>query len=240
MIKYFRNLSLVLKNYSDGFGHLIFTNVCLHCNQELVSTENYLCFNCWEQLKPTYFEKENNLNQLERMFYGRAKIKHACAIYFYGKGTVSQSLIRALKYDFKAPLGIYLGELMATKLKGHPLCSCDYLLAVPIHPRKRFARGYNQSELLAIGLSKIWNKPILKNLAIKKTHSKSQTKLDRFSRWDNVQDIFKGSDLQLTNLHVLIVDDVITTGATLEALVRAIQAVNPQIQISLLSFAFTN
>lgn len=239
MVKYFRNLSLVLKNYKDGLGHLIFTNVCLHCNQELVSAENYLCFGCWDQLKPTYFEKES-VNQVERMFYGRANIKHACAVFFYGKGTVSQSLLRALKYDFKAPLGIYLGELMAAKLKEHPIIACDYLLPVPIHSRKKFARGYNQSELLAIGISKIWNKPILENLVMKKTYTKSQTKLDRFDRWENVQNIFKGIDLQLTNIHVLIVDDVITTGATLAALVKAIHEVNPQIQISLLSFAFTN
>ena len=240
MIKYFRNLSLVLKNYSDGFGHLIFTNVCLHCNRELVSTENYLCFGCWEQLKPTYFEKEQRPNRLERLFYGRVQIKHASAVYYYGKGTVSQSLIRALKYDFKAPLGIFLGEHMAVLLKDHAINTCDYLLPVPIHPRKKFARGYNQSELLAIGLSKRWQKPILQHLVKKKTYTKSQTQLDRFGRWDNVQNIFRGIDAPLSNAHVLIVDDVITTGATLEALAKAIQEVNPQIQISLLSFAFTN
>jgi len=240
MIKYFRNFSLVLKNYSDGFGHLIFTNVCLHCNKELVSTEKYLCFGCWEQLKPTYFEKEQGINQLERLFQGRAKIKHASALYYYGKGTVSQSLIRALKYDFKGPLGIFLGEHMAKQLKDHAITSCDYLLPVPIHPRKKFARGYNQSELLAMGLSKCWNKPILQHLVKKKAYTKSQTKLDRLGRWDNVQEIFQSNNVQLTIAHVLIIDDVITTGATLEALVKTIQAVNPQIQISLLSFAFTN
>jgi ComF family protein len=239
MIKYFSGLGLVLKNYSDGLGHLIFTNVCLHCNQELVLSEKYLCFNCWEQLESTYFEKEQQANRVERIFWGRVQVKHACSVYFYAKGSVSQSLIRALKYDFKAPLGIYLGELMAQKLVGHPLSKCDFLLPVPIHPRKKFARGYNQSELLARGLSKSWGTPILKQLVRKKGYTKSQTKLDRFGRWDNVQDIFRSTELLQSRSHVLIVDDVITTGATLEALVRAIQFVNPKIQISLLSFAFT-
>ncbi|MEN9291363.1 MAG: hypothetical protein RLZZ357_1207 [Bacteroidota bacterium] len=239
MIKYFSGLGLVLKNYSDGLGHLIFTNVCLHCNQELVLSEKYLCFNCWEQLESTYFEKEQQANRVERIFWGRVQVKHACSVYFYAKGSVSQSLIRALKYDFKAPLGIYLGELMAQKLVGHPLSKCDFLLPVPIHPRKKFARGYNQSELLARGLSKSWGTPILKQLVRKKGYTKSQTKLDRFGRWDNVQDIFRSTELLQSRSHVLIVDDVITTGATLEALVRAIQFVNPEIQISLLSFAFT-
>jgi ComF family protein len=239
MIKYFSGLGLVLKNYSDGLGHLIFTNVCLHCNQELVHSEKYLCFNCWEQLESTYFEKEQQANQVERIFWGRVQVKHACSVFFYAKDSVSQSLIRALKYDFKAPLGIYLGELMAQKLVGHPLSKCDFLLPVPIHPRKKFARGYNQSELLARGLSKSWGTPILKQLVRKKGYTKSQTKLDRFGRWDNVQDIFRSTELLQSRSHVLIVDDVITTGATLEALVRAIQFVNPEIQISLLSFAFT-
>jgi len=239
MIKYFSGLGLVLKNYSDGLGHLIFTNVCLHCNQELVHSEKYLCFNCWEQLESTYFEKEQQANRVERIFWGRVQVKHACSVYFYAKGSVSQSLIRALKYDFKAPLGIYLGELMAQKLVGHPLSKCDFLLPVPIHPRKKFARGYNQSELLARGLSKSWGTPILKQLVRKKGYTKSQTKLDRFGRWDNVQDIFRSTELLQSRSHVLIVDDVITTGATLESLVRAIKAADPDVQISLLSFAFT-
>jgi ComF family protein len=239
MIKYFRGLSLVLKNYSDGFGHLLFTNVCLHCNNELVQTEKYLCFGCWEQLEATYYEKEKQANRIERMFWGRVPLHHASSVYFYAKGSVSQSLIRALKYDFKAPLGIFLGELMAQKLAEHPLRHCDYLLPVPIHPRKKFARGYNQSELLARGLSKSWGTPILNQLAKKKRYTNSQTKLDRLGRWDNVQDIFRSSEILTNGVHVLIVDDVITTGATLEALAKAIRAVNPEIQISLLSFAFT-
>ena len=239
MIKYFSGLGLVLKNYSDGLGHLIFTNVCLHCNQELVHSEKYLCFNCWEQLESTFYEKEKQANKVERIFWGRVQVKYACSVYFYAKGSVSQSLIRALKYDFKAPLGIYLGELMAQKMVDHPLSKCDFLLPVPIHPRKKFARGYNQSELLARGLSNSWGTPILKQLVRKKGYTKSQTKLDRFGRWDNVQDIFRSTELLQSKSHILIVDDVITTGATLEALVRAIQVVNPEIQISLLSFAFT-
>ncbi|MEN9744125.1 MAG: hypothetical protein RLZZ65_1930 [Bacteroidota bacterium] len=239
MIKYFSNLSLVLKNYSDGLGHLIFTNVCLHCNNELTPTEEYLCWLCSDQLQRTFFEKEAGPTVVDRLFWGRVPIVHATSVYFYGKGTVSQSLLRALKYDFKAPLGIYLGQQMAGALAAHPIKNCDFILPVPIHPRKKFARGYNQSELLALGLSKAWGTPVLKKLAQKRAHTKSQTKLDRFDRWTNVKDMFKSSTLSTQPLKLLIVDDVITTGATLEALTRAILEVNPQIQISLLSFAYT-
>lgn len=239
MNAYIQKLGLVLKNYSDGLGHLVFTNSCLHCNKELVLHEHYLCWMCWEGLERTYFDEQNEPTALTKLFWNRVDLKHTCAIYFYGKGRVSQSLIRALKYDFKAPLGIYLGEHMAKLLLKHPISSVDALVPVPIHPKKKFARGYNQSELLARGLSNIWGAPMLKSLAHKRKHTASQTTNDRFGRWDNVQNLFVGSARIAKYRHVLLVDDVITTGATLESLAKAIKAVDPKIQISLLSFAFT-
>jgi ComF family protein len=238
MATYIQRLGFVLKNYSDGLGHLIFTNVCLHCNKELIAQERYLCWMCWEGLDRTYFELQKEPTKLDQLFWSRVKIEHTCALYFYGKGSVSQSLIRALKYDFKAPLGIYLGAHMATALSSHPISKIEAIIPVPIHPKKKFARGYNQSELLARGLSKHWGVPLLKSSVQKRKHTLSQTTNDRFGRWDNVQNMFASA--QFTGYrHVLIVDDVITTGATLESLARAIKAADTNVQISLLSFAFT-
>ncbi|MFM8963234.1 MAG: ComF family protein, partial [Sphingomonadales bacterium] len=208
-------------------------------NKELVVEERYLCWLCWEGLERTYFELQKTPTKLDQLFWTPIEIKHTCALYFYQKGAVSQSLIRALKYDFKAPLGIYLGVHMATMLNAHPVRNVDAIIPVPIHPRKKFARGYNQSELLARGLAKEWGLPVLKKLVQKKKHNTSQTKNDRFGRWDNVQNMFK-TQAEITQYkHVLIVDDVITTGATLAALSQAIKAAAPHVQISLLSFAFT-
>jgi ComF family protein len=239
MATYIQRLGLVLKNYSDGLGHLVFTNVCLHCNKELVSQERYLCWICWEGLERTYFEVQKEPTKLDQLFWSRVEIANTCALYYYGRGSVSQSLIRALKYDFKAPLGIYLGELMANALSAHPVSSVEALIAVPIHPKKKFARGYNQSELLARGLAKQWGVPLLKGNVEKRKHTLSQTTNDRFGRWENVQNMFRASTHFTQYRHVLIVDDVITTGATLESLARAIKAADPNVQISLLSFAFT-
>jgi ComF family protein len=239
MATYIQRLGLVLKNYSDGLGHLVFTNVCLHCNRELVREERYLCWICWQALERTYFELQKGPTKLDQLFWSRVKIEHTCALYFYGKGSVSQSLIRALKYDFKAPLGIYLGAHMATALSTHPISKIEAIIPVPIHPKKKFARGYNQSELLARGLSKEWGVPLLKSSVQKRKHTLSQTTNDRFGRWDNVQNMFRASAQFTSYRHVLIVDDVITTGATLESLARAIKAADPNVQISLLSFAFT-
>jgi ComF family protein len=176
---------------------------------------------------------------LDKLFWNRVEVHHVCALYFYDKGQVSQSLIRALKYEFKAPLGIYLGEHMAKHLQTHPICAVDAIVAVPIHPKKKFARGYNQSELLARGISNVWGAPILNSIAHKRKHTASQTTRDRFGRWENVQNLFVGAARIANYRHVLLVDDVITTGATLESLTKAIKAVDPTIQISLLSFAFT-
>jgi competence protein ComFC len=239
MATYIKRLGLVLKNYTDGLGHLVFTNVCLHCNRELVHDERYLCWICWEAMERTYFEFQNGPTKLDQLFWSRVEIKHTAALYFYGKGAVSQSLIRALKYDFKAPLGIYLGEHMAKVLDKHPISKVDGILPVPIHPKKKFARGYNQSELLARGLAKVWGVPVLKSLVRKKKYTASQTTNDRFGRWENVQNTFNARSNIGQFQHVLIIDDVITTGATLESLAKAIKAVDPKVQISLLSFAFT-
>lgn len=239
MATYIQRLGLVLKNYSDGLGHLVFTNVCLHCNKELVAQERYLCWMCWEGIDRTYFELQSAPTKLDQLFWSRVEIKHTCALYFYGRGSVSQSLIRALKYDFKAPLGIYLGEHMAKELAGHPICKVEAVVPVPIHPKKKFARGYNQSELLARGIAKQWGIPLLKSSVQKRKHTLSQTTNDRFGRWENVQNMFRATSHFSRYRHILIVDDVITTGATLESLVRAIKAADPDVQISLLSFAFT-
>ena len=239
MATYIQRLGLVLKNYSDGLGHLVFTNVCLHCNKELIAQERYLCWICWEGLERTYFELQNEPTKLDKLFWSRVAIANTCALYFYGKGSVSQSLIRALKYDFKAPLGIYLGEHMAMALSAHPIRQVEAIIPVPIHPKKKFARGYNQSELLARGLAKEWGIPLLKSTVHKKKHTLSQTTNDRFGRWENVQHMFRASAHFTRYRHVLIVDDVITTGATLESLARAIKLADPNVQISLLSFAFT-
>ena len=239
MTTYIQKLGFVLKNYTDGLGHLVFTNVCLHCNKELVVEEKYLCWICWEGLERTYFELQKTPTKLDQLFWAPLRIEHTCAIYYYQKGAVSQSLLRALKYDFKAPLGIYLGEQMAAMLISHPIRNVDAIIPVPIHPKKKFSRGYNQSELLARGVAKAWGIPVLKNIAQKKKHTVSQTKNDRFGRWANVQDMFKTQAGIAHFKHILIIDDVITTGATLVALSAAIKTVAPNVQISLLSFAFT-
>jgi len=103
---------------------------------------------CWEGLERTDFEHdETGPTKLDQMFWSRVKIEHTCALYFYAKGSVSQSLIRALKYDFKAPLGIYLGAHMATLLSAHPISKIDAIIPVPIHPKKKFARGYNAERI---------------------------------------------------------------------------------------------
>jgi ComF family protein len=240
MPQYIDKLGFVLKNYVDGLSHFVFTNVCVHCDKELITAERYLCWKCWSGLERTYFELQTKPSVVEQLFWNRVEVKHVISVYFYGKGKVSQSLIRALKYDFKAPLGIYLGQHMAELLAAHDIANVDAVTAVPIHPKKKFARGYNQSELLARGLAKTWQISFLKSVTQKHKHTKSQTTTDRFGRWENVQNMFEARQLSTAYKHVVIVDDVITTGATMASLAQAIKAVNPAVQISLLSFAYTN
>lgn len=232
-------LKRLVKNYFDGLGHLIFSNFCFHCNSELTNGEDYLCWLCWEGLDRTHFEQASSPTNLDQLFWGRAKIQYCCALYYYSKDSVCSSLIGALKYKSKAPLGIYLGKHLAQVMNKHPIRNVDALVALPIHSKKRFQRGYNQSELIAKGLSLEWRIPLIQGAAHKKKNTKSQTQNDRFERWENVKNTFEINTQQLVFNHILIVDDVITTGATLEALCQSIHRAAPDIQISLLSFAFT-
>ena len=230
-----------VERYLEGLQHLIFPNICLQCSYELSRFEKHICAFCWDKLQRTYFEAYEVPSGMDQLYWGRIPLTETFALYFFEKEKPIQDILHALKYQFKAPLGRHFGEVMGTTiLKSNKYKTIEALIPVPIHPQKRFLRGYNQSEMLAEGLSNLFNLPIERELVKKSKHTGSQTKKNRFLRWDNVVENFivQGAP-QEKYKHFAIVDDVITTGATLEALVKAIRDVNPQIQISLLSFAFT-
>lgn len=124
-----------------------------------------------------------------------------------------------------------------TILKSNKYKTIEALIPVPIHPQKRFLRGYNQSELLAEGMATILEIPILRDVVLKKANNASQTRKNRFLRWDNASEQFCIGKKDIPYRHVAIVDDVITTGATLEAMAQLLRSHYPDLQISLLSFA---
>ncbi len=232
------NFSPLLKRYLEGLQHLIFPNLCLQCSHELSRFEQHVCAFCWDKLQRTYFESYESESGMDQLFWGRIELSGTFALYFFEKEKPIQDILHALKYQFKAPLGRHFGELMGkTIFKSDKYKSIEALIPVPIHPQKRFLRGYNQSELLAEGIANILDLPVLLDVVHKKANNASQTRKNRFLRWDNASEQFSLGKTHIPFRHIAIVDDVITTGSTLEAMAKLLRLRYPDLQISLLSFA---
>ena len=227
-----------VERYLEGLQHLVFPNICLQCSYELSRFEKHICAFCWDKLQRTYFEAYEVPSGMDQLFWGRIPLIETFALYFFEKEKPIQDILHALKYKFKAPLGRHFGEVMGTTiLKSNKYKTIEALIPVPIHPQKRFLRGYNQSELLAEGMATILEIPILRDVVLKKANNASQTRKNRFLRWDNASEQFCLGNKGIHYRHVAIVDDVITTGATLEAMAQLLRSHYPDLQISLLSFA---
>jgi competence protein ComFC len=217
---------------------LLFGRNCVHCNSSLIQQEQYLCVLCRSEISQIEADGEEAL-KMEQLFYGKAKIEKVVSGYHFIKGGASQSLIHHLKYHNLPSIGKYEGELLAHKLlKNKEFSDVDAIVPVPMTFKKRRKRGYNQSEQIAKGLRKALQKPILKKLLKRKVQKKSQTKLNKFTRWQNMNESFELNQYLPSNCkHILLVDDVITTGATLESCANAIQK-KYNIKISIVALAF--
>lgn len=175
------------------------------------------------------------------MFWGRVKLENACAVYYFSKGSRLRRLVHQLKYFHRPEIGLFLGERMGILLLGSTLYqNIDYLVPVPLHFSKIKKRGYNQSELLVKGISNKTGIQIDNQSLIRRKASETQTRKTRFKRWENVKEIFDLTDIEKwTGKHILLVDDVITTGATIEACAQIIQQKIPDIKISVVGLACT-
>ena len=232
------NFTSILKPYFEGFQHLIFPNTCLQCSHELSRFEKHICAFCWDKLQRTYFESYEMASSMDQLFWGRIDLQETFALYFFEKEKPIQEILHALKYQFKAPLGRHFGRIMGETIEqSNKYKGIEALIPVPIHPQKRFLRGYNQSELLAEGMTEVLKIPILMDAVQKKSNNSSQTRKNRFLRWDNASEQFSLGKKAIAYRHVAIVDDVTTTGSTLEAMAQLLRSQYPNLQISLISFA---
>ena len=222
--------------------HLVYPESCLSCNCELTSGTQHLCHLCEMDLRYTYFENFTEPTPLDKLFWGRVSLASTCALLNFEQDSGTQKILHAIKYKGKKELAEEMGERFGRKLLTNPAKydSIDALIPIPLHPKKRFIRGYNQSELIADGLSKSMKIPAITDFLTKGTHTKSQTTKNRFMRWDNVSDVFHISPEKYTHLkHIALVDDVVTTGSTLEACIKIIAEALPELKISVLSLAVT-
>jgi len=217
--------------------NLLYPAQCLACGNVLYQNESLVCLECLFHLPKTNFHNDPS-NAVCKLFWGRAKVHMATAFLFFTKAGKVQQLIHQLKYCKKPEIGVYLGKLFGKELSRSPCFQdIDVIVPVPLHPRRIKVRGYNQSDQIAFGLSQTMNIPVDTTSFIRRTETETQTRKNRFSRWENVKEVFAVvNESMLKNKHILLVDDVITTGATIEGCIRKLTAIEGA-RVSVVSLA---
>lgn len=225
--------------YLSSLLHLLYPHNCEGCGSALVSDAQFLCTRCIHRLPATgFFNKPGN--PVEKTFYGRLPLQHAAAVYYFTKGSLLQHLLVQLKYKNNREAGYFLGRMLGHALaNAERFAGVEVLVPLPLNPQKEFIRGYNQSALLCEGIREIWKKPVLANAITRTRFTETQTHRNRISRWQNMENVFAVTEPQwLTNKHILLVDDVVTTGATLEACGSSILEI-PGTQLSVAAAGYT-
>lgn len=222
---------------SDLIG-LLFPNLCNACGTPLFQNENLICTKCLYDLPFTDYHIHAE-NRVAKQLWGRLPFNAAMAMLYFRKGTKVQNLIHNLKYNGKTDIGILLGSLLGERLISSPLYqNIDVIIPVPLHQKKFQVRGYNQSTFIAEGLSAKLNVSFNEHILIRTISTESQTKKSRYNRYENMKSVFQIQNPEVvTGKHILLIDDVITTGATLEACANALLE-NGASKVSIAALAF--
>jgi ComF family protein len=227
-----------IKNVVYSFSHLFFPHACAGCGNDLISQEQLLCLLCIEHLSFTGFESYAD-NPVEKNFWGRASINNAMSLLYFTKDSILQNILHQFKYKGKKEIGYYFGRMMGNALhKSERFKDIDAIIALPLFASKEKRRGYNQSAIICDGIAEILQAPVLKNAVIRTTATETQTHKSRIERWQNINGKFEVSNLySLHNKHILLVDDVVTTGSTLEACAtELLKAENAKVSIATLAY----
>ncbi len=228
-----------LVHIGRSFTQLFFPQVCQGCGSDLVSNDQVLCLHCIHQLPYTNFHLRAG-NPVEKIFWGRLMVRHAAGIFYLTKDSMLEKLLYQLKYRGKKEVGAYCGRLMGQSLQHSLFANADALVPLPLFPKKERARGYNQSAILCEGLAAVMNKPVWKDVIQRMSTTETQTHKNRIERWENMQGRFSVTDAaKVKGMHVLLVDDVITTGATLEACGTELVNAGAEVSIVTLGYAAT-
>lgn len=218
---------------------LFFPRLCAGCNTPLVKGEDLLCLNCLVDLPKNNFTDGKD-NPFAQSFIGRINFCYATSYFNFDKGGRVQHLLHQLKYKGRKDIGYKLGLMFGIDLNLNPQFSeIDIIIPVPLHPRKQRSRGYNQSIEICKGISESVNKPLILKQVIRKVYNPTQTFKKRYDRWENVSGIFSvKNSIALSGKHILIVDDVVTTGATIEACCQPLLEI-PGVKVSIAALANT-
>ena len=228
---------MTFRNWLYSILNLFYPRVCAACGEPLLKDENTVCLKCRYILPRTGYEHHSD-NPVAQSFYGRVRLHAVTSCYFFAKSGKVQHLIHQLKYKGNKEAGIFLGQQIGESIKNEPLFQgIDYIIPVPLHPKREKQRGYNQSLMIALGIHETTGITVADKYLVRTVYTATQTHKTAEERFKNVQNIFevRFAD-ELKGKHVLLVDDVLTTGATLEACAQTLENI-PGITISVATAA---
>ncbi len=217
---------------------LIFPNPCVVCGENLSSDDDAICLACLYRLPRTNYHRTPD-NPLEKRFWGKADVERATAFFFFQKGSAYQHLLHLLKYNLRQDIGRALGRCAAAELLEEPsFRAFDYVVPVPLHANRLRQRGYNQSECIAEGLAAVLQVPMETETLFRAIENPTQTKKSVYERWENTVGIFDlHNRATFEGKHILLVDDVLTTGSTLIACVQALKQCRCRVSVFTLASA---
>jgi ComF family protein len=221
----------------DDFISLLFPRLCHACGDHLLKNEYLICTKCFISIPRTNYHLTPD-NPVEQLFWGRCRISRGAAFSFYNKGSRIRRLIHKLKYNGIKELGFELGRIYGLSLKNSGFISdLDVIVPVPLHPSKLRKRGFNQSEYISQGIAEVTGLQVDIKTLIRIRASDTQTKRSRYERWMNVEEIFAVTDSEsIRGKHILLVDDVITTGSTIDACATELLRVD-KVRVSIAALA---
>lgn len=221
----------------DGFLHLLFPELCVACGEELPGGNSCFCFRCQVKIATSDMHLVRE-NEFTNRLWGKLNLQGGAAMYYFTRKSPIQRALHQLKYHNKPEIGIKIGRVFGQKLKSSEIFkSVEAIIPVPLHPKKERLRGYNQSAVFAQGLGEAMEVPVVQKALVRRSFTETQTKKKRMERFKNVGEVFVVDTPSLIEgKHLLLVDDVLTTGATLEVCGQALLAV-PDTKLSLATIA---
>ncbi len=202
----------------NSIGHLFYPHHCAGCGNDIIDDHQLLCLRCLHELPVTHFHQQAH-NPVEKLFWGRLPITTAFSYLFFTKDSMLQTLLHQLKYKGNKEIGFFLGQQMGLALQNSSReIVIDAIVPLPLYPSREKKRGYNQATVISNGIADILKVPVLNNIVVRTRSTETQTHKSRVERWQNMEGNFLVKDREaILNKNILLVDDVITTGATLEA-----------------------
>lgn len=219
--------------------HLFLPHHCAGCNSDIISNRQVLCMHCIDRLPLTNFHMHGN-NPVEKIFWGRIAVTCAASYLYFSKDSLLQRIVHHLKYKGNKELGLFIGRKMGEALtQTNRFNDIDVIVPLPLYAARERKRGYNQALVLCQGMAEIFNRPVLHQVISRRSLSETQTHKNRIERWQNMQGKFALQQPEaIAGKHILLVDDVITTGATLEACGQELLTAEST-RLSIMTMAYT-